>query len=50
LAAQSVSGAVDEVEYMPPAAAEKRLGRSLDPAEFAAFLQRSAEQHDPGAG
>jgi len=50
LVAQPVSGAVDDVEAIPPAAVEKRPTRSLDPAEFAAFLQRSAEQHDPGAG
>jgi molybdopterin biosynthesis enzyme MoaB len=34
----------------PPPAAEKRPGRGLDPAEFAAFLQRSAGTADPGAG
>lgn len=34
----------------PPPAAEKRAGRGLDPAEFAAFLQRSAGTPDPGAG
>ncbi len=34
----------------PPPAAEKRPGRGLDAAEFAAFLQRSAGTPDPGAG
>lgn len=50
LAAQSVPGAVDEVEAMPPAAVAKRPTRTLDPAEFAAFLQRSAGPHAPDAG
>jgi molybdopterin adenylyltransferase len=56
LAAQSMPDAVNAAESMAvtdaamPSAAEKRAGRTLDPAEFAAFLQRGAEQHDPGAG
>lgn len=33
----------------PTPAAEKRPGRGLDSAEFAAFLQRSAGTADPGA-
>jgi molybdopterin adenylyltransferase len=49
LAGQPVTGAVDAVGAIPSAAVEKRSTRSLDPAEFTAFLQRSAEQHDPGA-
>lgn len=55
LMAQSMPDAADETEsaadpVTPAPAAEKRPGRSLDPAEFAAFLQRSAGKSDAGAG
>ncbi len=39
--------AAPDLPTLPPAA-EKRPGRGLDAAEFAAFLQRGAEKQEPG--
>lgn len=57
LAAHAASGHSNEADpaaspdaFTPAPATEKRSGRSLDPAEFAAFLQRSAGKAAPDAG